>query len=155
VILTPDGNMGVGNIGVGELHQLITVSNSVDFLKYDKVVYLTGRKLIANPWIFEKAIAMKKDALISNPPFLIVNSLSVSPPTDRLYNDMFFAMRSWLMLEYVRYSATRLRLNMEKRIGSEQNLYTFINDRKIDYEWLESLGMLRIDYRAGGELQLI
>ena len=53
-------NIGKGNIGMGELDELIYVSSNINFLKYNKVVYWTSRKIITNPWLFEKVNNMKK-----------------------------------------------------------------------------------------------
>ena len=59
------------------------------------------------------------------------------------------------MLEYVEYSKNNIIYNLQNGIGSEQNLYNFINERNIDYEWLKCLGLIRIDYKANNEIQLI
>ena len=101
---------------------------------------------------------MKKDALICNPEFLHLNNnynFKFSPASPNLYNDMFFCLSSKLMLEYVEYSKNNIIYNLQNSIGSEQNLYKFINKRKIDYEWLKCLGLIRIDYKANNEIQLV
>ena len=151
-------NIGESNIGMGELDELIHVSNNIDFNKYDKIVYMTLRKIVTTPWVFEKANNMTKNALISNPEFLHLDSnynFKYNTPTPFLYNDMFFALSSKLMLEYVNYSKEHINFNLKNSIGSEQNLYKFINENKIEYEWLKCLGFIRIDYKAGNEIQLI
>jgi hypothetical protein len=68
---------------------------------------------------------------------------------------MFFAMSSDLMLKYIEYSINQMIINIKNKIGSEQNLYNFINNNKYEYEWLEYLGLIRIDYKANNEIQLI
>ena len=151
-------NIGGNNIGMGELDELIHVYKNVDFTKYDKIIYFTLRKLVTNPWVFEKVNNMCKQALISNPGFLhLANNYNFyySPPTPNLYNDMFFAMSSNLMIKYVEYSQNKIEYNLQNSIGSEQNLYKFINENNIDYEWLDCLGFIRIDYKASNEIQLI
>lgn len=151
-------NIGESNIGMGELDELIHVSNNIDFNKYDKIVYMTLRKIVTTPWVFEKVNNMTKNALISNPEFLHLDSnynFKYSTATPYLYNDMFFALSSKLMLEYVNYSKDTIDFNLKHSIGSEQNLYKFINENKIEYEWLKCLGFIRIDYKAGNEIQLI
>ena len=45
--------------------------------------------------------------------------------------------------------------NLRNGVGSEQNLYKFVNEKKIEYEWLNCLGLIRIDYKANNEIQLI
>lgn len=151
-------NIGTQNIGMGELDELIFTSQNVDFNLYDKIVYFTLRKFVTNPWIFEKVNNLQKNILVSNPPFLALRnnySFSFSEPTSNLYNDMFFAMSSELMLKYIDYSINQMIINITKQIGSEQNLYNFININNYEYEWLEYLGLIRIDYKASNEIQLI
>jgi hypothetical protein len=151
-------NIGKQNIGMGELDELIFTSQNVDFKLYDKIVYFTLRKFVTNPWIFEKVNNLQKNILVSNPPFLALKanySFNFSEPTSNLYNDMFFAMSSELMLKYIDYSINQMIINIKKQIGSEQNLYNFININNYEYEWLEYLGLIRIDYKASNEIQLI
>ena len=151
-------NIGSSNIGMGELDELIYVHDNIDFKKYDKIVYFTLRKIVTNPYVFEKVNMMNKNALISNPAFLHVRNnftFNYSEPTPNLYNDMFFSLSSQLMINYVQYSKERINYNLQNGVGSEQNLFNFINENKIDYEWLDILGFLRIDYRAQNEIQLI
>ena len=152
-----DRNIGGKNIGMGELDELIYTSEQVDFKQYDKIVYLTSRRIIANPWIFEKVNGMVKKALISNPDFIVLSSgnVYVDPvATEGLYNDMFFAMDSPTMLEYIAYSRENIQKNLTNGIGSEQNLYNFIKSKEISYEWLSVLGLIRVDYKRGNEVQL-
>jgi hypothetical protein len=151
-------NIGVNNIGMGELDELIYVSEKYDFLKYDKIVYFTLRKIVTNPWIFEQVNKMTKNALISNPPFLHLKSnymIHYSPPTPNLYNDMFFALDKNLMMNYVQYSKSRIQYNLDNVIGSEQNLFYFIRDNHIDFDTLSYFGLIRIDYKSNNEIQLI
>lgn len=151
-------NIGSQNIGMGELDQLIFVSQNIDFSQYDKIVYFTLRKIVTNPYIFDKVNSMQKQALISNPIILRINNTyqyQYYPASPDLYNDMFFALSSDLMKKYVEYSKKNISHNLANSIGSEQNLYNFIQNNNIDFEWLEFLGLIRIDYRANNEIQLI
>jgi len=153
-----DKNIGKLNIGMGELDELIYTSENIKFKDYNKIVYFTLRKIVTNPWIFEKVNLMHKNALLSNPPFLYIQSNMNFRERDSdplLYNDMFFALSSDLMLSYVEYSKQRISYNLQNHIGSEQNLYDFINENNIEYDWLKCLGLIRIDYKANNELQLI
>lgn len=151
-------NIGKQNIGMGELSELIHVYENIDFTKYEKIVYFTLRKIVTNPYVFEKVNSMTKNALISNPPFLHIRNnftFTYSPATPKLYNDMFFSLSSNLMISYVDYSRKNINFNLQNGIGSEQNLFNFINENKIDYDWLDVLGFIRIDYKAQNEIQLI
>lgn len=151
-------NIGKKNIGIGELDELSYVNKHIDFKEYDKIIYFTLRRIITNPWIFEKVNNMKKEALLSNPIFLHLKdnfNFSYSPASPNLYNDMFFALSNKLMIGYVNYSENLINYNLKKSIGSEQNLFNFIKKNNVDYEWLEYLGLIRIDYKANNEIQLI
>jgi hypothetical protein len=152
-----DRNLGKQNIGMGELDELIYVSEHYNFLNYNKIIYFTLRKIVTNPWIFEQVNKMTKGALISNPEFLHLNTsynLYYSPAAEKLYNDMFFALDKELMIKYVNHSKTMMIHNLKKGVGSEQNLYNFINENNIEFEKLNYFGLIRIDYRANNEIQL-
>ena len=153
-----DRNMGKHNIGVGELDELIFVADKINFKNYDKVIYWTSRRMVTNPWIFEKVNAMKKEALLCNPPILALRSnynFSYYPTNKKLYNDMFFCLSSKLMLNYIDYSHSKINYNLQNSVGSEQNLYNFINEKNIDYEWVDYIGLIRLDYKANNEIQLL
>jgi hypothetical protein len=153
-----DRNIGINNIGMGELDELIFVSEKYNFLLYDKIVYFTLRKFVTNPWIFEQVNKMTKKAIISNPIFLHFLSnynFSYSNSTPDLYNDMFFAFENKIMMEYVQYSKSRIIYNLKNTIGSEQNLFNFVREHHIDIDSLPYFGLLRIDYKLNNEIQLI
>ena len=61
---------------------------------------------------------------------------------------MFFSMKSATIVEYADYSMSRIDHLSENHIGSEYNLYDFIKENNIDYDWLEWLGMVRNDWES-------
>ena len=67
-----------------------------------------------------------------------------------LYNDMFFSMKTERIVEYAQYSMEQLDTNLSKHIGSEYNLYNFVNKNKLDYEWIEWLGIIRNAWEING-----
>ena len=151
-------NIGNKNIGMGELDELIFVSENIDFKDYDKIVYFTLRKIVTNPWLFEKVNAIEKEAIISNPPILLLRNnynFEYSPPANDLYNDMFFSLKSELMINYVNFSKQNIDFCLKNNIGSEQNLFQFITKNNIIFEKLECLGLIRIDYKYNNCMQLI
>lgn len=157
-LLILNRNIGKSNIGIGELDELCFVSENINFDNYDKIIYFTLRKILTNPWLFEKVNSMKKDAIISNSPFLFLYNnynFKYTPPTPNLYNDMFFALTSKLMKEYVIFSKNNINYCLQNKIGSEQLLFQFINKHNIEYEKLDCLGLIRIDYKLNNCLQLI
>lgn len=151
-------NIGNKNIGMGELDELIFVSENINFKDYDKIVYFTLRKIVTNPWLFEKVNSIEKEAIISNPPILFLRNnynFEYSPPTNDLYNDMFFSLKSELMINYVNFSRQNIDFCLKNNIGSEQNLFQFITKNNIIFEKLECLGLIRIDYKYNNCMQLI
>ena len=111
-----------------------------------KIIYLTSRRFITNPYVFEKTEKLEKDALISNPDFIYLNGELVKSEKKGMYNDMFFAMKSKTMIDYVNFSKDRIDFLIEQMINSEVNLYDFIKKFDIEYEYIEFLGFLRYDY---------
>jgi len=144
-------NIGMVNKGMGELHMLKAISTGVDFLSYDKVSYCTGRKIFTCPYVFERTNSMSKSGLISNPDFAYLNGIFHKTEKKGMFNDMFFSLESNLMQEYADWSYARIAENIQNHIGSEQNLYAFITNNNIEYEWLDWLGVIRNDWAVTGE----
>ena len=63
---------------------------------------------------------------------------------------MFFSMKSKYMVEYAENSMEQLNTNLSKQIGSEYNLYNFVQKNNIDYEWIEWLGIIRNAWEING-----
>lgn len=136
----------IKNIGVSELRELFHLEQELDFNSYSKVCYLTSRRFITNPYVFEKTESLKKQALLSNPDFIYLDGEVSISEKKGMFNDMFFAMKSETILQYIEYSKYQIE-NMEKNmISSENNLYNFVTEKNIKYEYLEFLGFLRYDY---------
>jgi hypothetical protein len=142
-------NLGKTNKGAGELDMLCQVVDEMDISDYDSVTYLSSRRIVTCPYIFERVENMTKDAIMSNPPIIDVITGYQHPVNHNLYNDMFFAMKPDLMQGYTDFSKQRLQFMIQNRIGSEQNLYHFVNENNIQYEWLNSLGFVRFDRELG------
>tara|TARA_B100001741_G_C16528541_1_gene588351 strand:- start:941 stop:1660 length:720 start_codon:yes stop_codon:yes gene_type:complete len=136
----------VKNIGVGELKELFYLENILDFSKYSKICYLTSRRFITNPYVFEKTEQLKKEALLSNPDFIYLDGQVIPSEKKGMYNDMFFAMTSKTMQEYISFSKDRIDYLDDNLINSETNLYDFITKFNIPSEFLMFLGFFRYDY---------
>ncbi len=136
----------IKNIGVGELKELFYLENIINFEDYEKVCYFSARRFITNPYVFERTIQLKKEALISNPDFVYLNGEVLVSEKKGMFNDMFFSMNSKTMLQYIEYSKKRIDYLEDKMINSETNLYDFITDFAISYEELKMLGFFRYDY---------
>ena len=48
---------------------------------------------------------------------------------------------------YADYSIQRMDYNLQNQIGSEYNLYDFVERNNIEYEWLDFLGLIRNDWQ--------
>ena len=59
-------------------------------------------------------------------------------------------MKSETMLDYANYSMDKLQYLSDNHIGSEYNLYNFVKENNISYEWLEWLGRIRNDWERTG-----
>ena len=60
---------------------------------------------------------------------------------------MFFSMKSDKMVMYADFSIQRMDYNLQNQIGSEYNLYDFVERNNIEYEWLDFLGLIRNDWQ--------
>ena len=45
------------------------------------------------------------------------------------------------------YSIQQMDYNLQNQIGSEYNLYDFVERNNIEYEWLDFLGLIRNDWQ--------
>ena len=140
-----NNNVGKTNKGLGELHMLVRAKKLLNFSDYKTISYLTGRRIITCPYVFDKTKENKKEAMISNPPIYSLQTGQPYPTGVNLYNDMFFSMKSEVMVRYCQYAESILERG-SSGLGSEQILYNFINENSIDYEWIEHLGFIRNDW---------
>ena len=145
-----DGNIGTKNKGLGEFAMLKSALDQTDIDKYENISYVTARRIFTCPYVFEKTENLEKKALLSNPDFLYLGGEFTESYKGNLFNDMFFSMKSDLMLKYADYSISRVDYLSDNHIGSEYNLHNFITENNIDYDWLEWLGMVRNDWEVNG-----
>ena len=146
--LGSEGNIGTKNKGLGEFAMLKAALDETDIDKYDNISYITARRIFTCPYVFEKTEQLQKKALLSNPDFLYLGGKFSESYKGNLFNDMFFSMKSDTIVEYADYSMSRIDHLSENHIGSEYNLYDFITENNIDYDWLEWLGMVRNDWES-------
>ena len=144
-----NNNVGETNKGLGELDMLVRAKKLLDFSDYKTISYLTGRRILTCPYVFDKTRETEKDAIMSNPCIYSIMSGIAHPLGENLYNDMFFSMSSEVMTQYCTYCENILK-NESFGLGSEQVLYNFINEKKIDFEWIEHLGFIRNDWEPSG-----
>lgn len=139
------------NIGVAELRQLLYLYETIDFSNYDKIAFLTSRRLITNPYVFDKTENLTEDALICNPDYFYLSGKYEESEKKGMYSDMFFSMKSKVMIEYIKFSRERLDYLDRNMINSESNLYDFINNKNISFEFIETIGFLRYVYQKNNK----
>ena len=103
-----DGNIGTKNKGLGEFAMLKSALDQTDIDKYENISYVTARRIFTCPYVFEKTENLEKQALLSNPDFLYLGGEFTESYKGNLFNDMFFSMKSDLMLKYADYSISRV-----------------------------------------------
>lgn len=135
-------NFGAKNKGVGELAMLVNSSQLIDFSAYNVICYCTGRKFFTCPYPFEKAASSNEDAVVSNPDFLFLDGNFIESAKG-MFNDMFFSMKSEIMIKFIEYTFPKLQLMERFMINSETNLYQFIHEKNISHQILPSLGIIR------------
>ena len=145
-------NNGTKNKGLGELVMLKSALDNTDLDKYKNISYVTARRFFTCPYVFERTETLKKDALISNPDVVFLDGRFAETSKDGLYNDMFFSMSKSTMVDYANYSIDVMSNLSDNHIGSEQNLYNFIHENNIEFEWLNWLGLIRNDWERNGNI---
>ena len=136
------------NIGVAELRQLFHLDQKIDFQLYEKVAFLTSRRIVTNPYVFEKTQELQKDALLCNPDYLYLSGKFEESEKKDMYSDMFFSMKTKTMIDYIKFSKERLEYLDENMISTEINLYDFIQTKNISFEYIETIGFLRYIYQS-------
>ena len=142
-----ESNIGTSNKGMGELALLKSGLNEIDPDEYENIAYVTGRQFYTCPYVFERTERLEKDALLSYPDFVFLDGRVQENEKGRLFNDMFFSMKSDKMVMYADYSMQQMDYNIENQVGSEYNLYDFVERNNIEYEWLDFLGLIRNDWQ--------
>ena len=141
-------NIGTTNKGLGELDMLIKARHLLDFSAYNKIGYLTGRRFITCPYVFDKTENCKKKILVGSQHFVNAYTGAVNPLTPNCFEDMYFSMDGDVMNEYVNYAISNL--NPAPGVGSEQILHSFVQNSKYEYEELKHLGFIRNDWERWG-----
>ena len=146
-----ESNVGTTNKGMGELALLMSGLEQVNPEDYENISYVTGRQFYTCPYVFERTERLEKDALLSYPDFVFLDGRVQENERGRLFNDMFFSMKSDKMVMDAKYSIKKIDYMIENQIGSEYNLYDFVERNEIEYEWLDFLGLIRNDWQRNNK----
>lgn len=151
-VLFLEKNLGEMNKGLGELHMLNYVLESLDLSDYEFITYITARRIFTCPYFFEKTEMLKSDGLLCNPDFLYLDGKFIESHKEGMFNDMIFSLRTELMKGYAKYSMKRLNYLAQIQKGSEQNLYDFITETNINCDWVDWIGLIRNDWESDYKL---
>lgn len=140
-----DSNFGSRNKGLGELAMLDRALEEFPEIveKCSTLSYMTGRRVVTCPYVFERTQALTAQILAGNPDFVYTDGKVIFSHKDRMLNDMFFSMEAPLMAEYSNFSRDRRDYLEGNLISSERNLFEFVAARKLEVEWLPWLGFIR------------
>jgi hypothetical protein len=145
LVSMPEKNFGEKNKGIGELDMMVQAIEEFPSIVSDSnsISYLSGRRLMPNEYLFHRASRLSKEALISNPDFVYLDGDFTEVEKRNMYNDMFFAMQPQVFAAYAKFFLREREKMINQGIGSEQNLYNFIHENNIDFEWINQLGLIR------------
>lgn len=143
-------NLGSENKGFGELSMARKAVQDFPelFSHAGKVIWMSGRHIATTRSIFEKSHNFSEDVLISNPDFFYLDGTIVETEKNGYINDMFFSIKTGLFLDYLDYFNENSETMKSNRIGSEQILSMFTNQRHLSTKVMPELGLLRREYKS-------
>lgn len=137
-------NSGESNKGVGELDMLTQVSHQVRLEDYDSISYFSGRRLVTCPFVFDRTEKSTGRILLGNPDFLGLDGSFYESEKKRMFADMFFSMPPEQIRRYIDFFHSRRDRAIKDKTSSEELLYEFVTLHKIDFDWLEHYGFVRL-----------
>ncbi len=144
--LSMSNNGGERNKGAGELIMLIEGMAHVgeSAASYRMMSYMTGRRLMVDPYVLVRTESCQSQCLVGNPDFVTLNGTIREVDKGGVLNDMFFSMEPPLMARYASFAAVNFD-NFGPKYGSEQLLYNFIKSEGVSADHLDALGFVRRD----------
>jgi hypothetical protein len=149
-VILHNTNEGSVNKGAGEHDMCRRSFLKVNPDEYNWVSYFTVRHIIPNSWYFDKLDTNWKeyDCVMSNPGFYYLSNYTKTTPTNDLYNDMLFSMKSDIFRKFIDHIDVQLLKNQHK--NSENHLYDFVHSQNLNNFEINSLGILRNDHQSDG-----
>lgn len=144
--LSVGDNGGAQNKGAGELAMLIEGMAHVGELaaNYRMMSYMTGRRLMVDPYVLVRTERCQAQCLVGNPNFVTLDGTIREVEKGGILNDMFFSMQPALMARYASFAAVNFQ-KFGPKYGSEQLLHDFIKSEGISADHLDALGFIRRD----------
>jgi len=136
-------NLGTSNKGIGELSMLLEYSKTFLTDNFRRIAYLTLRQIHTSPYALERILQSEKPIVVSNPDFYFLDGRSEYSKKGNQFNDMCFGGDLNTMIKYVSYFEKHLELMLRNQLSSEQLLWKYVTDEKIETEDLNMLGVLR------------
>lgn len=147
--LINNNELGTINKGAGEFTMCKAVIDKLgeDIKKYDWIVYYTSRHILYKlPDFMQLLNTSASDIIISNPSYILPDASTLKSAPGN-YNDMLFAMKPEIFIEYC--ASMDPEKLVEKRMNSEAQLFNFVEEFKgkgKKAETLEDLWLCRYDY---------
>ncbi len=149
LVLVDQNTVGLKNVGMGEHATCLeAIRQTQDIIpNYDWLVYYTSRQVMSFPLLFQYLQKhADKQAIVGATSHFYPDG-SELPCAPGNFNDMLFAMKRDVFLRYVQ--SMDPAKNAALGLNSEQCLYRFIMDNKIDFAEIHHWGLFRYDYHAG------
>ena len=138
-------NLGSSNKGIGELDMLTTVLEKFPIQKFSSVGYMTGRRLVTNPYVFEITERSKDKVVVGNPDFHFLDGKVVESEKKGMYGDMYFSMPPKEIIAYAKFFQREMTVGLSEGVGSEQLLFQFLCTREAELVTIEAYGFLRLE----------
>ena len=136
-------NSGTTNKGIGELDMALSTVISINAKNYERVIWFSGRHLLASEGILDICLNSPAELVVSNPDFYFLNGHKVLSEKNGLLNDMLFGMSLDTFQKYMSFFHERRTQLIQQNIGSEQLLYQFVLTNKPTIQEMTHLGVLR------------
>lgn len=142
-VLSLSENSGKSNKGIGELDMLNAYLSDFKMNHIKRLVFATMRQIHLSPYAIDRILNSDKPLVLSNPDFFFLDGKKSHPGSTNQFNDMCFGGNLENIKQYSEYFRERREMMMEARISSEQLLWRYVQDSRIDYETLDQLGIVR------------
>jgi len=142
-VLSLSDNSGKANKGIGELDMLSAFISGFKMSHIKRVVFATLRQIHLSPYALDRILNSDKPMVLSNPDFFFLDGRNSQPGSSNQFNDMCFGGNFENIKQYSEYFRERRDTMLEAKVSSEQLLWQYVQDSRIDYETLDQLGILR------------
>lgn len=151
-VLSLSDNSGKVNKGIGELDMLSAYMSDFKTDHIKRVVFATMRQIHLSPYAIDRILNSDKPMVLSNPDFFFLDGRKSHPGSTNQFNDMCFGGNLEEIKQYAEYFLERRDSMIEAKTSSEQLLWRYVQDSRVNYETLDQLGIVRC---AGDDMSKI